>query len=374
MKIAAELRKNVEQCCTEFADMLQTCIRDLTEYRTRRLERLQSEKEELLTAIETAIQETTNSLDQEVRTVGILCPEKLKELSDTMSVSDLQSLCPSWAHYQTSLEGLYERLVCIPLPPPEEESPLDQPSHVCQDLFAAVIYSDIELYDLTTQQITHRTLPDELNLGNEGSYIALDTHTLLCLGASPPSTAVYELHLCSLQLTPLPPLHTPRRAAGVAKTSHFVYVFGGLQVKSCEKYALRDKQWLPLRDMKYQRSSFTPCTFRSLIYLPCPRTTLIIESFSLETETFAELPVTLPAVMNMNRSVAFVSGGELCVLTHCGHLGWCKLDSDREFHLVSMDRSCWSTQPPLIVDSLVFIANNTIGKVMTFNMQDKRFV
>ena len=66
-KVTAELRKNLdkmEQCSTDFADMVQTCIHYLEEYRSWWLQQLQTSKEELALAIETAIREATDCLDQ----------------------------------------------------------------------------------------------------------------------------------------------------------------------------------------------------------------------------------------------------------------------------------------------------------------------
>ena len=45
------------------------------------------------------------------------------------------------------------------------------------------------------------TLP--VNFGMGGSYLPLDRHTLMCIGAYPASTAVYALDLHSLILTAL---------------------------------------------------------------------------------------------------------------------------------------------------------------------------
>lgn len=66
--------------------------------------------------------------------------------------------------------------------------------------------------------------------------------------------------------------------------------------------------------MKYDRYGFTPCIFRNLIYLPCPWTTPVIETFTPQTETFSELSVCLPVQMQ-GWSVAFVVEEELCILT-----------------------------------------------------------
>jgi len=73
-----------------------------------------------------------------------------------------------------------------------------------------------------------------------GSYLPLDRHTLMCIGAYPASTAVYALDLHSLILTALLSFSTYREAAGVAKSADSVFVFGGLNgcsLSSCEQYS-----------------------------------------------------------------------------------------------------------------------------------------
>jgi len=240
--------------------------------------------------------------------------------------------------------------------------------------FAAVWKNTMELYDVQSRQSTQFPLSVDFGLG--GSFIEVDSQTLLCLGAHPASTAVYELDLLSAKLTCLPSLLTPRAGAGVAKASDFVYTFGGWNdsgsMKSCEKYSLQERQWRPLRGMLEPRRCFTPCYFRALIYLPCPLDTSTIETFSPLTDTFAVLSVSLPSQMERWSSVAFVANEELFVLTVGKQLGRWRINSDREFRLTDTERQCWSSQPPLVTDSLAFIACR--GKVEMFSLQSCTFV
>ena len=123
-KAAAELRLNVdrmEQCSREFTNLLQNCINYLTEYRTWWAQRLHAEKEELAVAIETAIQEATNCVDQGVEPVSALAQavltlttEELRVFSYTVSPPDLSGLCQSWAQYENHLKSLCERFNPIP--------------------------------------------------------------------------------------------------------------------------------------------------------------------------------------------------------------------------------------------------------------------
>ena len=341
----------------------------MIEYRDWWLEQLQSEKSELNALLETAWQEATACLVEDTKPVSGLAlalwtfpSQKLQVVSYSLNPPDLQTLCQTWTSYTNSISAL-----CQPVLPALPKEP------IAPGKFAAVYHTLVELYDLQTEESVRYTV--SVDFGDGGSYVALDKETLLCLGAAPASSAVYELDLALVQLTPQPPLHRARAAAGVAKTADFVYVFGGCdascnEMNSCEKYSIADKQVLPLGNMQYRRSRFTPCVFQSLIYLVCayPRT---LESFSPETEIFAVLPLSLPSHLKMGASVAFVVSGELCLLTAGKQMARCKLASENEFRLSNTERYCGSTQPLLVVGSLVLIANK--GNVWKFNLETHTF-
>ena len=76
------------------------------------------------------------------------------------------------------------------------------------------------------------------------------------------------------------------------------FVFGGRNgdnLSSCEKMQLSDQRWTQINSMNYPRSYFTPCQFRSLLYLASAYDDhKKVETFNAETETFAEPPVSLP--------------------------------------------------------------------------------
>lgn len=366
---AAALRQNVkraEQCRTAFADLTQNCIHDLTQYCREWLQHFLTEQVELTAAIEAAIQETTHCLEQGEEpesTLGqamwSLLPEQLQVFNCTVGTPDVQAFCQSWAHYENHLPSLCKRF----------------PHRQHRHLFAAVFEDKVELCDLDTQESTQLTL--NVNFGDGGSYISLDSHTLLCLGAYPPSSAVYAADLPGFQLTSLPPLLLPREGAGVANTPHYVYVFGGdtHDNKSCEKYSLQDRIWLPVGSMKHARYCFTPCPYLDLIYLPSPYFTLAIESFSPVTDTFTELLIALPAQMTLRcGSVAFVASGELCIVTCDQQIGRWKIAEEAEFRFAEADKACFSTQPPLVVKSLVYMASNDNGKMEKFSLQSYTFV
>lgn len=356
----AELRKNldrIDQFSVEFAEMMQGCIDYCVHYRTWGLQQLQTEKEELQNAIESAIEEVTACVDQCLEPMSPLGQvvwkfpdEQLQMFISAVSVPELQTLCQSWAQYH-----IYRAT-----PAAKQDV----------SVFAAINRVYMELYDVNTKQTTLHSLSSDL--GNGRSYITLHSPTVMCLGGQPASSEVSIFHLPSVQLISLSPLLTARNGAGVAKTHSFVYVFGGDDAGncSCEKYALKEGQWMALGSMTHPRQDFTPCTFRAIIYLPCPKTTPVIESFSPDTEMFTELRVTLPTQMQGFESVAFVSRGELCVLGN-RRLGRWVIDWEKEFRLSATSKDCSSSQPPLIVGSLVLICNG--WNVEKFSLENYSF-
>ena len=127
--------------------MIQSCIDYLIEYRSWWLQQLQTEKESLVFAIETAIQEATNCLDQGVEPVSALAqamwklaPEERQVFSYVVSVPDLSVLCQTWVYYDNRLKSIYERFSSIP-----EE----QPPHQFL-LLAAICGNSMNEYDFHT--------------------------------------------------------------------------------------------------------------------------------------------------------------------------------------------------------------------------------
>ena len=302
----AHFQRNIErvdQCGIEFANLMQTCMDYLHEYRSWWLQQLQTEKEELLSAIGTAIQEATNCLDQGIEPVNPLVQamwslptEELEMFTYDVKAPDMQTLCASWMHCQNNLKSICDRFNYRVTPIPEEvkEEPQLPPSPVPRDLFAAISGGVMKLYDFTTKKTTSCSLPTAICSG----YVQVDRTTVLIVGEP-----VITLDLLTLQVTPLPSLLTPRNHVGAAQVGSTVFAFGGYGGKKieniCEMGGVPLTRWTPLPPMHYARWDFTPCPFQSLIYIvSCDARA--VESFSVHTETFTELPVSLPAQLGLS--------------------------------------------------------------------------
>jgi len=242
--------------------------------------------------------------------------------------------------------------------------------------WAGVLFNTVFLYDVRSMLLL--THPLSCDFGFGGSCIEIDANTLLCVGASPDSSAVFALDLSSFQLQSWPSLVTPRRDVGLAKVKTQFYVFGGhygkTTLSSCEKMVLADQYWSEMNSMHYPRAAFTPCHFNSLLYLVSANiyAQRTIETFNADTHTFALLPISLPDSLIINvDSVAFVADGELCLLTNCKQMARWKIQTEREFRVLGTNRNIWSRQQPLIIGSFAFIAYKL--KVLKFNLQTYSF-
>jgi len=242
--------------------------------------------------------------------------------------------------------------------------------------FAGVHANEAFLYDVKSQQVTRRTLP--LNFGLGGSYVELDRNRLLCLGADSPSSAVYSLDLLSFQLSALPGLLAPVRYPGVAKMRSHIYLFGGndgqVALRTCAKMSLADQIWTGIRSMVHPRAGFTPCLFRSLLYLvsAAKAAEKTIETFNSESEIFTVLSISLPPLLKTGMaSVAFIANGELCLLTDAQQMARWIIDTKQEFRLSNTVR-CWSGQQPLVVGKQVLIAH--CGEVRRIDLETYSFL
>lgn len=344
--------------------------------------------------IDTAITELTAKVEEIKATLTALCTEKVRELQDikanlTKEISfALAEVKRTLLEEQPLLLTYFGPLIrkhigktdplqlfTFTIEAPETLLSVHIQLANSQDnkpaQLAGMYHNGAFLYDVESHQFTRHTL--SVDFGNGGSYAMLDRNRLLCLGAHPPSSAVYLLELPSFQLNPLPSLSTPRSGAGVANVNAYIYAFGGWdnhsRLRSCEKMDLSSKCWTHCGDMTHPRSSFTPCLHRSLLYLAAASTPDVweIETFDPETETFAVLPVSLPPELTLKQaSVAFIANEELCLLTCGRQLARWKIDTESEFRL-SWGESIWSNQQPLIVGPVVLIACR--GGVVHFSLK-----
>ena len=361
-----DMQKRIEQTILKAKKV----IRDISVQSQRQTEELQRMKTELTEEVQKALEEVEKTLaDDKPRLTSKYGPA-FRQLLENAQSFQLFSF-----HIQTSTVPTVTLITQIHSA--QEIMAARSPTKNHENQFAAVFGNKVETFDLKSRQSTRFTL--SVNFGVGGCYIRLAENSLICIGAYPPSTGVHSLDLNSQKLTPLPPLPTPRAYAGVGKYADFIYVFGGFDgsngLKSTEKYHITENQWLPSSNMHYTRSGFTPCNFNSLIYLADTYLFRVMESFNPQNETFLELPVLLPTQLELGCDCAvFVVDGEMCVLTEAKQLARWKIGSEAAFRLSVARESCWSSQPPLVANSLVLIANACSGRVDKFSLETYAFL
>jgi hypothetical protein len=127
--------------------------------------------------------------------------------------------------------------------------------------------------------------------------------------------------------------------------------------------------------MRYPRAYFTPCPYRTLIYLISTRSKAhrAIETFNTDTEEFAEIQVYINPQIDLGcASVSFITDGELCILTANKQIARWKIESEREFRVGNIGKKCASTQPPLLLGTQVFIAYRR--NVLKFSLENNAFL
>lgn len=344
------------------------------------IEQYTTETEQAIQTLQTQLYRTVADLNELKAELTGFVQSALQEVE--------QTLMDDWPQMRSQYGSAFRQLVENPQPVelfvytktalslPVLAARVLPPEEIYRDKFASVYNNQVEVLDLRTQQISQHTISVNFSVG--GSYLELDRNTLLCLGARPPSSAVYALNLLTFQLSPLPALSTPRNAPGVAKALGNIYAFGGFyppdHLKSSEKCSLANKQWQPITSMHYARSDFTPCIFKNLIYLVDGKEHRTVESFCPLTETFTVLPISLPTRFACDSdTAAFVVNGELCLLTHRKQLARWEIIAGNEFRISKTDRACGSSQAPLIMNALVLIASSSNGKVEKFSLESYSF-
>ena len=336
----------VEKTIAEFTAKIEEMQAALAAFCTEKVRQLQEIKACLSKDISAALEEVEKTLTQDQPLFASQYAALFRNRTEKLAPMEL------FTYKITSLSPL--ELVKI-------DFQLVNPQELLRHATLVGVYgNEAFLYGVESQHITRHTL--SVNFGYGGSYVKISRDKVLCIGANPASASVYMLELPEFQLTPLPALSTPRGAAGVTRVNACVYVFGGqdgkVALRSCEKMNIATQTWTGLNNMNYSRGAFTPCLFHNLFYLVSAWSAAqrAIETFNIETESFAILPISLPPLLVLgNNSVAFVEDGELCLLTGGKQIARWRINTEREFRLSNTSEALWSNQQPLKIGPLLLI-------------------
>ena len=327
MKATAELRSSVdrmEQCSKEFTDLMQCCIDYLIKYRTWWLQRLQTSKEELTVAVEAAVQEATNCLDQGVepgsalaRAMWSLSAEELQVFKYTVNPPDLPTLCQRWVSYENNLTRLcmpaeqgvrrMQQVSVAPAQPEEAKVPqlanrveAIQPAAQSLAQLVHVSKSFLRFFDFQ-RGAWKQPLPLNLHIQTDHSsiWVILEGGSVFICGGGWPNgwSTVYVVgEGCVEQAS----MQVGRCHHGVLAYRKQVYVFGGMDLRdlnSCEKYQLQQHTWKLLPSMQAARNRFNPCLFNGSIYL-CGYPNALLEAFSPLTDSMLPFQLSMPAALS----------------------------------------------------------------------------
>lgn len=371
--------QSIDKAIVEFSALVEQTLKALIAHKEATTTKLCETQTYLSREVQYALEEVERTLGEDQPRLATLYGPAFRAMTEqlhsfqlfsfTLSSTTPQSLASIQTHIippQDLLAGYKSPIVDIPSPPTQTAK---KPLPPC---LAGVFKNTLTLYRVETQQTTRHTL--SIDFGAGGSYAMLDQSSLLCVGSYPASCSVYALDLLSFQLRSLPVLSAPRCAAGVAKVEGWAYVFGGEDSSGqsqnvCSKLNLSKSEWTQLLGMKHPRAGFTPCQYRSLIYLVAAgsKNHRAVETFNPASGAFNVLPISLSKQLGFNAaSVAFVANGELWVLTEFQQRANWRIETERSFRLGTICQACCSTQQPIVVGNQVLIA--CLGEVMKFNL------
>ena len=366
-RIIAELVAKVEE--------LKAALTALCRVKVAELEQL---KAELSRDVEKALMEVENSLAEEhprltpyaalFRDV-IESPRSVPLFSYQLEINSLAPFQISYARVKPQDVPTASSIATISR---SRSSDVNKPAKY----FASVCYDSLTLLQISNQQVSQHRLTTSFKGG--ASFVELDQRLLMCVGCKPASIATLALDIITYVLTSMQPMSIAREAPGVAKCAGSVYAFGGIDggersQNTCEKWSLEGSRWRNTTSMKHARAYFTPCLFKTCLYLMTTFTQSPVEMFRCETETFEELPISMPKQLRFGwRSVSFMADEQLCVLTEGEQMARWNIESSREFQVQSTKRVCWSTQPPQRDGAQVLIAYD--GQVVKFNLDTFSFV
>lgn len=199
-------------------------------------------------------------------------------------------VCQLW-HSVASSEELWTSL--LESVPTEDLQPLPSQDRyrVLADLqhtprLVSRTHPHLQVFNCRTRSF-EQTLSFPSHLFNNSAAAVLQPHLFLCgKGRSA------RVSLFTGALVQLSDMLTSRKYHSAIAMQASVYVFGGRNLRSAERY-IDNKEWTALPDMHAERSYFNACSKETRIYL-CGGFTKHSEVFDTVSGAYTVLPFTLP--------------------------------------------------------------------------------
>ena len=276
----AELRVNTEHMSRCMDDLREKCsllITQLTSYRDKLLTELTQAKEDLDALISAAEREAEECLYEEGNKPMQEITKILLEEGDSLE----EVFFSYQLHFQP--EGLYSALQL------NYEVPIKtQQGNV--RLIPWLTATSLRLYDPERGGWKAPWTFPKTFIDKYSSAVYLPDGQLLVSGSNPATTEVLKLDPADQVLHHFSPMRTARTGHGVIVWKGVVYVFGGMNLKTCEKVgvSVEGGRWESLPDMVENRQFFNPAGHGRQIYL-CGGNTHTIEVFDTAAERFSLL-------------------------------------------------------------------------------------
>lgn len=233
----------------------------------------------------------------------------------------------------------------------------------------------LQVYNLPEGGVTkHCLLTRTFTVGT--IFCQFDDNRILCVGGDKPNAK--ETYCLSIgndsKITAAADMITARGWPGVIRINSWVYVFGGgvnrSRMRESEKYSIEGNNWQPLLSMSIPKHAFSPCCLSMNIFLVEIRDCQGIEKFSLISETYTTLSVTLPwtttaSAYNVlkDREIVFLSIDKQVCRWNIDTNAWSAKEFTGSLPAVQLASNC----PPLCMGNKVYFVQQDTGKIATYN-------
>lgn len=229
--------------------------------------------------------------------------------------------------------------------------------------------SNFSYYNLTTQKFG-RVIPlrPQIAAGQMSSAALLPSGKIFICGRDHPlSNQAFEIDPQTGISTTLSPMLIQRFGHAILPYKNCVFVFGGSgydgHLKSCEKFVYPNQQWTRLSDMLTGRDCFNPAQMNQFVFLLGGRDTISCEKYDIGNDMFTDLRVKLPVA---GHSVAVMVENSTIVVLQSGTVSrWALGNTEMEVtRSRAVPGTIWGNMSPVRVGRDIYISQFYQAKVL----------
>lgn len=362
--------EEIERCSREFRDAVDGVIGELGRFRDKECEKLREIRENLEKEANEAIEEVEKSLNQEDPMLKSDLAKGLRDYNpgSIPSFTFHISLQP----FQTAISTCLTYTV-VPAESDLKPETLGEEIYQCSGPYVPYVHKDKILFFDCIKQVYSPVLYllRELKGIKHFAYVLIGTKCVItCGGLSSsvaPTESAYSIE-AEGRVNQLSDLRYARYLHGIiyVKELKAVFLFGGLRGSAatvaetplCEglNLGIEGAAWAPLPNMSVGRKRFSPCWYRSKVYL-CGSPNPVLEAYDPYAETMTVFPFHIHE--QPSACISYVHNSLLMVISDCYVSGYEGIETG----LVARKRETHKRCVPLpssvaiVVEGVVYVAS-----------------